>query len=159
MFPQTSRKFTGNSPPRNNETSRSCRSPKNHKFRGQGSDTTSFVVTPPLTSTELQILSFPPALRGNERRAHLSGEHALVDKQRGSKAPKQPLKIFNPNVIEITTKVYSWNSGIFIYVLILSWPEVSLEKLQKIAKVIVIEKPPKTSNSHAEHCSIKRDRR
>ena len=105
--PQISRKFTGNSPLRNNETSRSCRSPKNHKFRGQGSDTTSFVVTPPLTSTELQILSFPPALRGNERRAHLSGEHALVDKQRGSKAPKQPLKIFNPNVIEITAKVYS----------------------------------------------------
>ena len=104
-------KLAGNSPEipplRNNETSRSCRSPKNHKFRGQGSDTTSFVVTPPLTSTELQILSFPPALRGNERRAHLSGEHALVDKQRGSKAPKQPLKIFNPNVIEITTKVYS----------------------------------------------------
>ena len=118
MFPQISRKFTGNSPLRNNETSRSCRSPKNHKFRGQGSDTTSFVVTPPLTSTELQILSFPPALRGNERRAHLSGEHALVDKQRGSKAPKQPLKIFNPNVIEITAKVYSRNSGIFIYVLI-----------------------------------------
>ena len=107
MFPQISRKFTGNSPLRNNETSRSCRSPKSHKFRGQGSDTTSFVVTPPLTSTELQILSFPPALRGNERRAHLSGEHAQVDKQRGSKAPKQPLKIFNPNVIEITAKIYS----------------------------------------------------
>ena len=92
---------------------------------------------------ELTNLSFPPAQSGNERKSARSGERASFDIHRGSKAPRQPLKIFNPHVNEVTIKLCIWNSGIFIHVLILCRPEVSLQNLRNLLKSSWLENPPK----------------
>ena len=94
---------------------------------------------------ELTNLSFPPAQSGNERqKGAKSGEHALVDKHRGSKAPRQPLTSFRSRCYRNYRKNSTPETLGFLFMFwFLCWPEVSLENLRKLLKSLWRENPPK----------------
>ena len=73
-----------------------------------------------------------------------SGEHALFDIHRGSKAPRQPLTSFRSRCYRNYRKNSTPETLGFLFMFwFLCWPEVSLENLRKLLKSLWRENPPK----------------